>query len=97
MPLSELLPTVDQLSHQDKLRLIHHLLLQVAKADGCHIEPTDINSPTLDAQPTESSDPTLLSQLSSTEATVWSPQTTPEGIHALSGLLATHKGLPSNA
>lgn len=97
MPLSELLPTVDQLSHQDKLRLIHHLLLQVAKEDGCHIEPTDINASSLDAQPAESSESALLRQLSSTKATVWSPQTTPEGIQALSELLVTHKGLPSNA
>ncbi len=39
MSLSELLPTVSQLSHQDKLRLIHFLLLAVAKEEGCSLEP----------------------------------------------------------
>ncbi|MEM9217463.1 MAG: hypothetical protein AAGD25_24375 [Cyanobacteria bacterium P01_F01_bin.150] len=95
MPLSELLPTVNQLSHQDKLRLIHHLLLQVAKEDGCHIDVADIDSPKRDSLPTNSSESTLLNQLASTEATIWSPQTTPAGIQALSDLLATHKGLPN--
>ena len=33
MPLSELLPTVTQLSHPDKLRLIHFLLVEVAKEE----------------------------------------------------------------
>ncbi len=37
MSLSELLPSVNQLSHQDKLRLIHFLLLAVAKEEGCSI------------------------------------------------------------
>jgi hypothetical protein len=40
MSLSQLLPTVNQLSHQDKLRLIHFLLLAVAKEEGCSPEPT---------------------------------------------------------
>ena len=40
MLLSELLPTVNQLSHQDKLRLIHFLLLAVAKEEGCSLELT---------------------------------------------------------
>ncbi|MCU0543665.1 MAG: hypothetical protein MUE44_16040 [Oscillatoriaceae cyanobacterium Prado104] len=77
MPLSELLPTVSQLSHQDKLRLIHFLLLAVAKEEGCSLEPT------------EDSDPNnlLLSQLASTTATVWSPQADSEGMKALSELL----------
>ena len=39
MSLSELLPTVNQLFHQDKLRLIHFLLLAVAK-EGCSLEPS---------------------------------------------------------
>jgi hypothetical protein len=60
MPLSELLPTVDLLSHQDKLRLIHFLLLAVAKEEGCNLEPTEDN--------------VLLDRLSATEAVVWSPQ-----------------------
>lgn len=41
MPLSELLPTVNQLSHQDKLRLIHFLLLAVAKEEGCSLETAE--------------------------------------------------------
>ena len=77
MPLNELLPTVSQLSHQDKLRLIHFLLLEVAKEEGCSLEPV------ADIQ-TESA---LLNQLSSTEAVVWSPQADDEGIQALSDML----------
>ncbi len=41
MPLIELLPTVSQLSHQDKLRLIHFLLLAVAKEEGCSLETAE--------------------------------------------------------
>ena len=41
MTLSEILPTVNQLSHQDKLRLIHFLLLVVAKEEGCSLETSD--------------------------------------------------------
>jgi hypothetical protein len=81
MPLSELLPNVDQLSHQDKLRLIHFLLLAVAKEEGCSLEP-----------PLESdSNHTLLTQLASTEAVVWSPQADAVAVQALSDLLATTK------
>jgi len=40
MSLSELLPTVNQLSHLDKLRLIHFLLLAVTKKEGCSLEPS---------------------------------------------------------
>lgn len=77
MPLSELLPTVDQLSHQDKLRLIHFLLLAVAKEQGCCLEPAeDINSENV-----------LLNQLASTSAVVWSPQADRESVQALSELL----------
>lgn len=46
MPLSELLPTVDRLSHQDKLRPIHFLLLAVAKEDGCSLELSQETSTT---------------------------------------------------
>jgi LAS superfamily LD-carboxypeptidase LdcB len=74
MPLSELLPTVDRLSHQDKLRLIHFLLLAVAKEDGCSLEPPSDND-------------TLLKQLASTQAVVWSPQTDDDAVRALSNLL----------
>ena len=79
MLLSELLPTVNQLSHQDKLRLIHFLLLAVAKEQGCSLEPAeDTNSENI-----------LLNQLASTSAVVWSPQEDQESIQALSELLAT--------
>jgi hypothetical protein len=79
MPLSELLPTLSQLSHQDKLRLIHFLLLAVAKEQGCSLEPAeDTNSENI-----------LLNQLASTSAVVWSPQADQESIQALSELLAT--------
>ena len=77
MPLSELLPTVDQLSHQDKLRLIHFLLLAVAKEHECSLEPAeDTNSENV-----------LLNQLASTSAVVWSPQADRESVQALSELL----------
>ena len=33
MPLHKLLPVVSQLPHQDKLRLLHFLLLAVAKEE----------------------------------------------------------------
>ena len=78
MTLSEILPTVNQLSHQDKLRLIHFLLLAVAKEEGCSLETSDAEN-------------ILLNQLASTSATVWSPQADNRSIQALSDLLATAK------
>jgi hypothetical protein len=75
MTLTQLLPTVNQLSHQDKLRLIHFLLLAVAKEEGCSLEAIDSS--------------TLLEQLSATDAVVWSPQTDNQSIQALADLLAT--------
>ena len=77
MSLSELLPTVSQLSHQDKLRLIHFLLLAVAKEEGCSLEDVG-NSDSANA---------LLNQLALTEAVVWSPQADQESVQALSDLL----------
>ena len=77
MPLSELLQSADRLSHQDKLRLIHFLLIAVAKEDGCNLEPAK-NSDLEKA---------LLTQLATTEAIVWSPQADPEAIQSLSDLL----------
>lgn len=77
MTLSELLPTVDRLSHQDKLRLIHFLLLAVAKEEGCSLEPPGEIDPANE----------LLQQLASTEAVVWSPQTDRASVQALSDLL----------
>jgi hypothetical protein len=35
--------TVSQLTHEDKLRLIHFLLLAVAKEEGCNLETTKVN------------------------------------------------------
>ena len=81
MLLSELLPTVNQLSHQDKLRLIHFLLLAVAKEEGCSLELTgEVDSAN-----------ELLEQLASTEAVVWSPQTDSASVQALSDLLVAAK------
>jgi hypothetical protein len=77
MPLSELLPTVDLLSHQDKLRLIHFLLLAIAKEEGCSLEPIEDNL--------------LLDRLTSTEAVVWSPQADSAAVRALSDLLVAAK------
>lgn len=77
MPLSELLPAVSQLSHQDKLRLIHFLLLVVAKEEGCELEATD----------SQSQEGMLLKQLASTEAVVWSPYEADEAAQTLSDLL----------
>ncbi|MEH1792331.1 hypothetical protein [Nostoc sp.] len=82
MALGEILPTVSQLSHEDKLRLIHFLLLAVAKEEGYSLEDT------------EESDSTkaLLNQLASTQGIVWSPQADPEAIQALSDLLVAAQG-----
>jgi hypothetical protein len=77
MPISELLHTVNQLSHQDKLRLIHHLLLAVAKEDGCSLE----SAKEIDAESG------LLNQLASTDAVVWSPQADCGSVEALADLL----------
>jgi hypothetical protein len=82
MLLNELLPTVNQLSHQDKLRLIHFLLLAVAKEEGCNLEPTE----------GANSEQILLNQLASTEAVVWSPQVDSEAVQALSNLVIAAKG-----
>jgi hypothetical protein len=80
MPLTELFPTVSQLTHEDKLRLIHFLLLAVAKEEGCNLETTQVNS-----------EKNLLNQLSLTDAVVWSPQADAQAVTALSDLLITAK------
>jgi hypothetical protein len=77
MSLGEVLPTVSQLSHQDKLRLIHFLLLAVAKEEGCSLETAE----NID------SESVLLKKLASTEAVVWSPQADHEAVQSLSNLL----------
>jgi hypothetical protein len=81
MSLSELLPIVDRLSHQDKLRLIHVLLLAVAEEEGCSLEPNEETTP----------ENALLGQLASVEAVVWSPQTDQAAVQALSDLLVAAK------
>ncbi|PPT11159.1 hypothetical protein CKA32_005024 [Geitlerinema sp. FC II] len=60
--MTELLPALSQLSRRDKLRLIHFLLLAVAKEENCELQ-------TPETQTKEE----LLNQLQSTEAVVWSP------------------------
>ncbi|MBW4622583.1 MAG: hypothetical protein KME17_24910 [Cyanosarcina radialis HA8281-LM2] len=77
MPLNELLPSVSQLSHQDKLRLIHFLLLAVAKEEGCSLETTEDSN----------EENALLDRLASTAAVVWSPQADGRSLQALSDLL----------
>jgi len=81
MSLNQLLPTVNQLSHQDKLRLIHFLLLAVAKEEGCILELTGAGDP----------ESVLLQQLASTGAVVWSPQADSAAVEALSNLLVKTK------
>jgi hypothetical protein len=81
MALTELLPTVSELSHQDKLRLIHFLLLAVAKEEGCSLEPTEESN----------SEDALFQQLVSTGAVVWSPQADSGAVQALSDLLGSAK------
>ena len=80
MPLTELLPTVSQLTHEDKLRLIHFLLLAVAKEEGCNLETTQVNP-----------EQNLLDRLASTDAVVWSPQADAQAVTALSDLLKDAK------
>lgn len=60
MPLNGLLLTVAQLSHQDKLRLIHFLLLTVAKEEGYELETPN----------SQTQEDVLLKQLETTEAVV---------------------------
>ena len=77
MSFPELLPIVSQLSHQDKLRLIHFLLLAVAKEEGYELQTVE----------TKSQEDLLLKQLESTEAVVWSPYDAHEAAQVLSDLL----------
>jgi hypothetical protein len=98
MPLSELLPPVSQLSHQDKLRLIHFLLLAVAKEEGCSLEPdenSDSESALLNShsvRETSACAERLCQRLAATEAVVWSPQSDLAAVQALSDLLVAAKG-----
>jgi len=77
MPLTELLPVVNQLSHQEKLRLIHFLLLAIAKEDGCELQAFE----------TQTQEGILLKQLESSEAVVWSPYADNGAVQTLSELL----------
>ena len=77
MSLVELFPTVSQLTHQDKLRLIHFLLLEVAKEEGCSLETAS----------NEHHENTLMKQLTVTDGVVWSPQADSQAVQALSQLL----------
>ena len=77
MSLTELLPTVSQLTHEDKLRLIHFLLLAVAKEEGYSLETTEVNL-----------EQHLLNQLASIDAVVWSPQADTQAVTALSELVS---------
>lgn len=77
MTLSQILPTVNQLSHQDKLRLIHFLLLAIAEEEGCILDST--------------TEMTLLNKFASTPAIVWSPEAEDRGTQDLSELLKTAK------
>lgn len=81
MPLAELIPAVSQLSHEDKLRLIHVLLMAVAKEDGCELSMTD----------TQVQEDALLNQLASTEAVVWSPYDAHDAAQTLSDLLVASR------
>jgi hypothetical protein len=77
MPLPELFPLVSQLSHQDKLRLIHFLLLAVANEDGYELQTAE----------TQTQENLLLKQLGATEAVVWSPYDAHGAAQTLSELL----------
>ncbi|MFQ3617705.1 MAG: hypothetical protein SNJ50_13455 [Cyanobacteriota bacterium] len=79
MPLTELFPLVSQLSHQDKLRLIHFLLLAVAKEEGCELQTIE----------TQTQENLLLKELEATEAVVWSPFDAHGAAQTLSELLVT--------
>ena len=103
MSLPELLPVVSQLSHQDKLRLIHFLLLAVAKEEGYELETTEPEAQettepeaqeTTEPQAQETTEPQaqenlLLKQLEATEAVVWSPHDADGAAQTLSALLVT--------
>ncbi len=70
--------SIDRLSHQDKLRSIHFLLLAVAKEEGCNLELPGAADPV---------NVLLLQQLASTEAVVWWPQTDSASVRSLLDLL----------
>ena len=79
MPLTELFPVVSQLSHQDKLRLMHFLLLAFAEEEGYKLQTTQTQ--------TQTQENLLLKQLEATEAVVWSPYDAHGAAQTLSELL----------
>ncbi|MEN8445365.1 MAG: hypothetical protein ABG776_10190 [Cyanobacteria bacterium J06555_13] len=81
MPLTELLPVVTQLSHDDKLRLIQILLLAVAEEDGCDLQVIEPSN----------KEALLLEKLASTEAVVWSPSDEHGAAQTLSDMLVASK------
>ncbi len=81
MTLNELLTAVAQLSHQNKLRLTHFLLLAVAKEKGYELQTPE----------TETQENLLLKQLEATGAVVWSPYDADKAAQALSDLLVAAK------
>jgi uncharacterized protein YihD (DUF1040 family) len=81
MSFNQLISAVSQLSHEDKLRLIHFLLLEVAKEEGYNLELADH----------QEQENLLLEQLASTEAVIWSPYDAHEAAQTLSDLLTAQK------
>jgi hypothetical protein len=78
------LPSVNQLSHQDKLRLIHVLLLAVAKEDGCNLETGAIGDP----------QQRLLAEMAATGGEIWSPQVDSASVQAFSDFIEAAKVSP---
>ncbi|AFY61496.1 hypothetical protein [Synechococcus sp. PCC 6312] len=81
MLLTELFPVVNQLSHQDKLRLIHLLLMAVAKDEGFDLHTSDIRETEIE----------MLKQLEASEAVVWSPYDAYDAAQTLADLLVVAK------
>ncbi|MDS3861594.1 hypothetical protein RIF25_12340 [Thermosynechococcaceae cyanobacterium BACA0444] len=81
MPLTELFPVVNQLSHQDKLRLIHFLLMAVAKDEGFDLHSSETRKTEIE----------MLKQLEATEAVVWSPYEAYDAAQTLADLLVVAK------
>lgn len=80
MHLSELMPAARQLSRQDKLRLIHMLLVEVAEEEGCELIPAKQEAREI-----------LLAKLAATDAVAWSPYDTQGAAQALSELLVVSR------
>ena len=81
MRLTELIPAVNQPSHEYKLRLIQALWIVVAKEDGCELSVTA----------NIAQEEGLFRQLAITEAFVWSPYDAYGAAQALSDLLIAQR------